>query len=620
MEFLTDFHFLRPLWLLALVPLFFIAHQLTKKQLSNTGLDHIIAPELLSHLSSDNQHKPSKKVPQWLLTLLIAIGIVALAGPVWQKLPQAVFQTDSALIIALDLSPSMRAQDNAPSRIKRAQLKIQALLERRQEGLTALLVYAGEAHVVTPFTDDTKTITNLLPTLVPGLLPIPGSNTEMAIELAKAQLVNSGITKASLVLVTDGIAADAIATISQDWDQRLSLSILGIGTDRGASIPSNNGFLRDSQGELVIAKRDSTSLENLAAKTDGFYLPLQADDGDIQFIEQVIDRDFSALQSQATADNSTQYDQWFEVGPTLILLSLPFFALVFRRGWLLSLLITGSFLSFTTPQTAHASLWESLWKNKDQRALEAWQAENYEKAESLFKNPQWQGSAAYKNNDFEAALKAFENDPTAIGQYNKGNALANLGELEQALDAYEQALMQNPEFKEAEENKRIVEQLLEQQKQEQEQQSNTQDQNSEEQNNSQNNDSEQADNNQNNAEQNQPQQNEQENNKQESNKEETNKQEGDEQNQQEENQQQAEQSENTTEQQAEASAIDDNQIPLPDDLTQEEQQAMQQWLRKIPDDPSGLLRRKFEYEFNKRRQLYQQGQWELPQNNAHERY
>ena len=605
MDVFTQFHFLRPLWLLAFIPLFLIAYQLIKRQRSNTGLDHIIAPELLSHLRSGNQKKSSKNAPQWLLTILIATSIVALAGPVWQKLPQAVFQTDSALIIALDLSPSMRAEDNAPSRIKRAQLKIQALLERRQEGLTALVVYAGEAHMVTPFTDDVKTITNLLPTLVPGLLPIPGSNTEMAIELTKDQLGNSGITKASLLLVTDGVATDAISAISQNWDERLSLTILGIGTDRGATIPSSNGYLRDNTGELIIAKRDSTNLENLAAKTGGYYLPLQADDGDIQFIEQVIDRDFSARQSQTTADNSTQYDQWFEVGPTLILLTLPFFALAFRRGWLLSLLITGSFLSFTAPQMAHASLWESLWKNKDQRALDAWRAKNYEKAESLFKNPQWQGSAAYKNNDFEAALKAFDNDPTAIGQYNKGNALANLGELERAVDAYEQALIQNPEFKEAKENKRIIEKLIEQQKKEQEQASKNQEQNSEQQNDSENNDSEQADNHQNNADENQPQPNEQENG---------------EQTQPEENQQNTEQSENNTEPQAEASPVDENQIPLPDDLTQEEQQAMQQWLRKIPDDPSGLLRRKFEYEFNKRRQLYQQGQWELPKNNAHERY
>ena len=103
---------------------------------------------------------------------------------------------------------------------------------------------------------------------------------------------------------------------------------------------------------------------------------------------------------------------------------------------------------------------------------------------------------------------------------------------------------------------------------------------------------------------------------------------------QQESQQNTEQSEDNTEQQEEASpsqeealsnqeeasSLDENQTPLPENSTQEEQQAMQQWLRKIPDDPSGLLRRKFEYEFNKRRQLYQQGQWELPENNAHERY
>jgi len=530
-----------------------------------------------------------------------------LAGPTWQKIPQGVFQNNSALIIALDLSPSMRAEDNTPSRIRRAHLKIQSLLERRQEGLTALLAYAGEAHIVSPFTDDTNTISNLLPTLVPGLLPIPGSNTEMAISLAAQQLDSSGIAKASLLLVTDGVSANALETINQQWDQRLNLTILGLGTDSGATIPSNDGgYLRDTQGEFILAKRDSTTLKKLASLSDGYYLPLQANDSDIDFIEQVIERDFLAFNNALQANNNTDYDQWYEFGPMLLLLSLPFLALAFRRGWLLCVFFASSSILFLNPQTAHASLWDNLWSTKDQQAYKAWQAEDYEKAAELFNDKKWQGSAAYNNNDFEAAVEAFKDDNSATGYYNQGNALAKSGEVEKAISAYEQALKLNPEFTEAQKNKQFLEQ--QQKRQEEQQQNNEQSDSQSSQNNQQQNDSSDNRDENNNSQQDQE---ESQNNKPrkedgepaEDNTDTT-----------------AETNEQKEETQEQNSAQESGEISLPDDLTQEEQQAMRQWLRKIPDDPSGLLRRKFEYEFNQRRQLYQQGKWALPDNNAHERY
>ena len=594
-EFLVNFHFLRPLWLLLLIPLLFIVFRLVKDKSSNTGADHFISADLLPYLSISEQQKKASRLPLVLFTLLTTLAIIALAGPVWKKLPQAIFQSDSALIIALDLSPSMRAEDNSPSRIRRAHLKIQSLLERRKEGLTALLVYAGEAHMVTPFTDDTRTISNLLTTLVPGLLPIPGSNTEMAITLAAQQLGNSGISKASLLLVTDGVSFDALDTIKSQWDSRLSLTILGLGTDAGATIPSSDGYLRDKRGEFILAKRNSDVLKELASSNNGYYLPLQADDSDIRFIEEVIEQDFSSIAAthRNTQDN---FDQWHEFGPSLLLGLLPFLAFLFRRGWLLSLFITGSFITTIYPQPAQASFWEKLWNNNDQQGLNAWENEDYDKAATLFKDPQWQGSAAYKNNDFNEALNAFKNDNSAIGQYNQGNALANLGEYEQAIRAYDEALKLQPDFTEAEENKRIVEEQVQQQQQQQQQESNQKD--SQEQP-TESDESTESDNSE-------PAQNDPQGSNDLADE------------SLEDNTQDNQQTENAETEQSDSSI--DNNIPLPDDLTQEEQQAMQQWLRKIPDDPSGLLRRKFEYEFNKRRQLYQQGKWQLPDNNAHERY
>jgi len=607
MNELMDFHFLRPLWLFAFIPLVVFTKKFLRGNISSTGWEHLIPNDLLRFLTINKQQQQSLRLPVLMASALAGIVILALAGPAWKKLPQPVFQNNSALIIALDLSPSMFAEDNPPSRIRRAQLKIQALLERRNEGLTALLVYAGEAHTVTPFTDDTNTISNLLPTLNPGLLPIPGSNTEMAIEFATNQVINSGLSKASLLLVTDGVDQSAIDTITTQWDKRLSLTILGLGTEAGAPIPTVDGYIRDANGEFVVAKRNSQTLETLASNTNGFYLPLQADNSDIDFIEQVIERDFSAIENNSALNRDQRYDQWYEFGPTLLLMFLPLLALLFRRGWLLSICFCGPFLLLSAPQNANASVWESLWKNQDQRGLQAWQAEDYLQAAKLFKNPQWKGSAAYNNNNYEAALEAFKNDNTAQGFFNQGNALANLQRIEEAINAYDKALSLQPDLKAAADNKRYLEEL--QQQNEQESQSDQSNQSQDESSDDSSDDNSDSTKDEQSSQEQQEQQ-DQENQNGENNPSEDQ--------QSSENPQENSKPQDNQEESSTDKAL--GQIPLPEDLSQEEQQAMQQWLRKIPDDPSGLLRRKFEYEFDKRRQLYQQGQWELPKNNAHQRY
>lgn len=197
MSWLSDFHFLRPLWFFAVVPLGWLVYKLWQKKFQQTGFEPHINRELLQHLTL----KSTKKQSHYPLTGLVTawlIAIVALAGPAWEKLPQAVFESESAVVILLDLSPSMMATDIKPSRIVRAHLKVQDILRQRKDGLTALIVYAGEAYTVTPFTDDSRTISNLLATLVPGILPLPGSNPEMAVELAK-DLIESSRDRKSVV-------------------------------------------------------------------------------------------------------------------------------------------------------------------------------------------------------------------------------------------------------------------------------------------------------------------------------------------------------------------------------------------------------------------------------------
>ncbi|MGH1438684.1 MAG: VWA domain-containing protein, partial [Cellvibrionaceae bacterium] len=456
MESLNDFHFLRPLWFLVILPLLWLCYHLWKKRLDNTGLESIIDKKLLSHLV-EGQNKRYSSSPIIGLLFIWIVTITALAGPTWKKIPQALVAPESAVVILLDLSPSMRAKDLKPSRIIRAHLKIQDLLSQRKEGLTALVVYAGEAHIVTPLTDDVKTISNLLPTLQPGILPLPGSNTEMGITVS-VDLVNAAnLPKASILLITDNIDQSAFSEIQKQLPKSISLTILGLGTDEGAPIPNNGDFIKDKNGNIIIAKRNSQLMQDLAERVDGYYLPIQSSTADIDFYYQQLETLFNANLDKTKDDR--KYDAWYEFGPILLLLMTPFVLLAFRRGLVISLCSTSIVLSSFSPSPAQASAWDYLWKNDDQRAIEQYQGENYSDAAKTFNNPQWKGHAHYKNGDYEAALQEYSKDKSAISDYNKGNALAQLQRYDDAIAAYDQALKKNPQLEPAKTNKKIIEDL-----------------------------------------------------------------------------------------------------------------------------------------------------------------
>lgn len=185
---MSEFHFLRPWWLavFALLPVVLWALQ---RRVGRGGswqavVDRELAPFVLQPLAGGRGWR-------WLYLLLIVVAstlLLALAGPVWERLPQPVFRDDSALVIALDLSRSMQADDVQPSRLERARFKVADILQRRKDGQTALIVYSAHAFTVTPLTTDTKTIEAMVPTLSPGLMPTQGSRVTTALAKAEALL------------------------------------------------------------------------------------------------------------------------------------------------------------------------------------------------------------------------------------------------------------------------------------------------------------------------------------------------------------------------------------------------------------------------------------------------
>lgn len=601
-DFLANFQFLRPLWLLALVPAVLFVAALWRLNSSVTAWDRAIDKDLLPYLL-DRSKNASQRTPLLLLLAVWVLSSLALAGPVWEKLPQPVQKREDALVIVLDLSLSMFAPDHSPSRVDLAKRKLRDILALRGEGQTALVVYAGDAHTVTPLTDDVVTIEALVPSLNPNIMPLFGSDPVSALEIAIDLLKNTDGGSGKILLMTDGIAGyDEEQTIADLLDgSGNELLVMGIGTEEGAPIRTNDGnFLTDERGTIIVPKLNKNLLSSLANRVGGRYHDIQLADSDLAYLLS----DLNPLDDEALSDVEEEFDVWYEAGPWLLILVLPLAAFAFRRGWLLvlPLLVATSVLTpvqplmaaefgptvdiqineegFPLPSEAEAGFswsetWRNLWQTPDQRGAEAMRESQYGEAARLFESTDWRGAASYRGGNYEAAIASFAANPTADGHYNRGNALALSGNYAEAITAYNIALGLDGTHAEALQNKEIVEQLL----QEQEAEEGEQDEGDSEDSDSQQNSESESDQQEENSEQ----------QDQES-------QEGD-QEQQEQDQQQQDAPE---EQESSESNSEQNTASETENQEFEEQQALEQWLRRIDDDPGELLRRKFRYQYRKR--------------------
>ncbi len=532
-----DFHFIRPYWLFAILPLLVMLWLLLRRQLSSGDWANVCDPQLLPHILVGEQGQ-RRAWPIYILGIAALLAIFALAGPAWERLPQPVFRDESALVIVLDLSRSMDATDIMPSRLARARFKIADILKRRQQGQTALLVYAGDVFTVTPLTDDSKTIISQLSVLNTSLMPSQGSRVDIALEKAAALLHQAGFKKGHILLITDGV--NAVKKLKQ-----YQLSVLGVGTQQGAPIPlASGGFQKDNKGAIVISKLDDVFLRELAHKNGGIYQAISLNDSDINTLLSAFTENINQSDKQ-----DFQIDTWREEGPWLLLFVLPLAAFAFRRGYLAIILV------LIIPQPAPAWDWRNLWLTPDQQASQAFEKGDMPKAAELFNNQAWKAAAHYKAGDYKKALKSLEGLSGAENLYNRGNALARLGRYPEAVEAYKKALELNPEHEDAKYNKKLIEDLQKQQEQESQNQ--------------------EGQNSQGQESQNQEEQNSQE---QEAKKESLSQQ----------NAEQQQESQEEAQQYSEQTTLD------------ETQQANEQWLRKLPDDPGGLLRRKFQYQYQQR--------------------
>ncbi len=574
---LNDFHFIRPYYLLAFIPAIVLALLMLKNKLRQGDWSEVCDAELMPYVL---QQKPTKQ-NHWLFasgSLAALLTIIALAGPTWERLDSPVFRNDAALVIALNLSVTMDATDVKPSRLVRARYKIADILRQRKDGLTALLVYSGDAFTVTPLTSDVATIENLLNALETNIMPSSGSNPEAALKLAVQLLQQSSQQQGDIFLITDGLGEqDGDRLVDSLGDYRLS--ILGVGTEQGAPITlSHGGFLQDAAGNIVLPTLPNSQLASLVTAGQGVYRQISSDDGDITALMKQLNRANSLGSDKQSVG---LIEQWADKGAWLLLLVLPLVALNFRKG----LLSLAFLLVLPMPQNAYAGQWQDLWQTKSQQAQQAFDNEQFKQAAELFQSPEWQAAAQYKAGQHQQAAETLKDIDDVNAYYNKANALAKSGQLEAALKAYQQALQLKPNDEDAQHNLKTVEEALKQQKKDQQEsgkgkkpQDNKPSSQSDKSGESQETD----------------QQNEQQKPPQDQETKPADQQESDKPNEQEASSgEEDEQSEEKPEQATQTSSSD------------EQKQANEQWLNKIKDDPAGLLKRKFKYQYGQRNRQQQ---------------
>lgn len=617
-----DFHFLRPEWLWALIPLLALGWLLKRKWHNQSGWQQVLPGHLYQHLIS-NASQARQSRPWALLQLAWILATLALAGPTWQRLPQPVYQLQSGTVLLMDMSRSMYAEDLPPNRLTRAKYKAIDLLEQLGEGETGLVAYAGDAFVISPLTSDVQNLTALLPSLSPAIMPVAGSDPYLGLQKAIELLKNAGYQHGDIYWFTDDISNEQQNEVRELLGEHpYRLSILGIGSEDGAPIKLPGGdFLKDRRGAIVLPKLPVSQLKQLARQTNGRFSQIQSDNTDIDYLSSLNpqNRD-SVAQSE---ENKAQFgDKWQEMGPYLLLLLLPIAAYAFRRGLILSLAVV-LVLPLGSPP-AYAGWWQDLWQRRDQQGMQAFKQQDYQGAAERFADPLWQGSAHYRHGDYQAALDAFRQVDNRQGWYNQANALAQLGELEAALENYNKVLAVEPDNEDAKHNKALVENLLRQQEQQQnnqpQQDQQSQDQQSEQQGDQQTgspDDGQQQEQNQQSGSQRSDSTGQREQNDNAEQQSDTSQQMGQNSEQQGEQQNnsnagqetpESEQPNNVqateTEQQQDGESKPSSQAVSQTELSdeqKEQQQRMQQLLRKVPDDPAFLLKRKMQLEHQQRR-------------------
>ncbi|MBF6991139.1 VWA domain-containing protein [Cupriavidus sp. IK-TO18] len=466
MQALADFHFLRPWWLLALVPAVLLVWAVRRRGDVRRRWRDAIAPHLLDALMVGERRRLAIR-PVHLTALLLALGAIALAGPAWERERPPFLDDKAPLAIAIDLSPTMDAIDVTPTRLERAKLKVKALLARRDGGRTAIWAYAGSTHLVLPLTDDAMLLQTFVDALQTRIMPAPGRDTALALRTIDAALAHEEVP-GTILFLTDGVETAAVRAFkTRAGSGRSQPVVLAIGTERGGPLRSGTDGFVEKDGVRVFARMDTAALKRFGDDTGVPVATFTPDsDDDVAWVQRHVQ---SHLAQKQSADNTRWKDEgWWLTVPIAL-----FGVLWFRKGWTVRW-ITGVLLAvaLAAPQQAlraqapapgaeapRASRFVDLWLTHDQQGRRAFERGDFAAAAALFDDPMWRGVAQYRAGQYAQAVQSFALIDSPESDFNQGDALARMGKYKDAAARYREALKRRPQWPAATANLALMEKL-----------------------------------------------------------------------------------------------------------------------------------------------------------------
>ncbi len=462
-EFLNNFHFLRPWFLLLLlVPMILYFKAKTKQVMTDSAWAKVCDKPLLDFLLI-KRAKNSKKSGSLLRLLILLILPISIAGPCWQKQENPALNVDNPLIIALNMSGGMWSKNVYPSRAERAKFLIKDILKGIDATETALEVYSREPFIISPISEDKNLIDSLLPAITYDIMPENGDRLDRAIDLAVERLKNAHYKDGNIIVLT------------YDVGERFDLAL------ESAAKAADDGY---KINVIDINQQKNSKLEMIADKGRGIYVGYNENLSPL----------FSAINDVGAykfKQSKNMQTVWFDNGYYLLFLPAILLLYFFRKNAVVLAIIL-----ILSAQNVSAG----MFLNNNQEAMQAFEKGDFNTASQKFDDQKWKASAAYKNGEYEKSATIFSTFDDTENLYNYGNALAKSGKIKEAIAKYEEVLKQNPDHEDAKFNLEYLKKQQnqnqqqqqnkkqnEQQQSEQEQQQNSQPQNQEsEQNNQQN--------------------------------------------------------------------------------------------------------------------------------------
>lgn len=305
---MTDFHFIRPLWLWMLLPFVVLSWCLLRQTSTMTAWSKVCDAHLLPYLIQ-TKHYSRRIFSMLLLFASVLLMIISLAGPTWSRLPVPTYQQIQPRVVVLDMSDTMLTNDLQPDRLSRAKFKLHDLFQHKNTGQFGLVVYTGEPFVVSPLTDDGQTIDALLSSLTPDVMPVEGQQLSSAIDQAHQLITQAGFQQGNILVLT------ASSPSRSDIEAATLLSQAGIYTSIMPVIkndttlnPLFEEFAKAGHGEVIPFSDTSTDLEQWLTATQS--------------------------NQQYTANLQNDIPVWSDQGRWFLIPALIFLLPAFRRGWL----------------------------------------------------------------------------------------------------------------------------------------------------------------------------------------------------------------------------------------------------------------------------------------------